>query len=190
MDREQIKLRRGERVVWEGMPEPHYIFLAFVIRFLVGWSVIIACLASAYYFTAWILIPGLPVILVAGWRLDEARLTWEKDSTTRYAVTNRRAIITQEKPRKAIETVSPNDIGQVEFRNSRFGVADVLFKHYLSGARFGPDAHIRYISTGFLRTKDRDGARDALEAISTMDPRDRLPPDKVKIINVSPAISK
>lgn len=186
----QVKLRRGERIVWQGTPEPHYVFAAFAIRFVVGWSVIFACIASVIYISLWMLIPAVPLFFAAGLWADDARVTREKDITTWYAVTNRRAIVSQEKPRQDVRSFMPNNIGQVEFRNSRFGVTDVLFNHAFRGVSFGPDGHTKCVSTGFLRTRDRDGARDALEAISNMDPRDRLPSDKVEIINITPAIPR
>lgn len=186
----QTQIRPGERIVWQGRPEMSYVVPAFVVRSVIWWSAIIGCVAAAIYVSWWLLIPALPVFLLAGWRLDDARTTFEKDRGTRYAVTNRRALITQDRSGTAIETFSPGEIEQVEFRNCRFGVTDVLFNHEFRGAKFGPDAHVKVISTGFLRIRDHEGARKALEAISDVEPRHRVPAEKLKIINITPAILK
>ena len=186
----QAQLRRGEHVVWRGQPEPTYVLTVFLVRAAICWSIIVASIAGPIYLSWWLLIPALPAFLIAAWRLDEARITAQKDDTTRYTVTDRRALITQENPSRAVETFVPGEIEQVAFRNCRFGVTDVLFNHEFRGAKFGPDAHIKVISTGFLRIKDREGAREALEAISDVEPRHRIPPGKLKIINITPAILK
>ena len=186
----QTQIRPEEDIVWRGQPELSFIIAAYTARMVLWWSVIIGCIAVAIYISWWLLLPFLPAFVLAAWRLDNARTTFEKDRGTRYAVTNRRALITQDRSGTAVETFSPGEIEQVEFRNSRFGVTDVLFNHEIRGAKFGPDAHVKVISTGFLRIRDHEGARVALEAISDVEPRHRIPPGRLKLINITPAILK
>ena len=186
----RFKAGPSECIVWEGAPDKRYIVTVFVARYVIWGAVAVASAFSVFYISWWLLILALPVYLFAAWRCEEARATFVKDRSTRYAVTNRRAVITQEKPVKATKTFKPNEIGQVEFRGNHLGVTNVLFNHDYRGAKFGPDAHVKFVSTGFLRIRDRDGAKNALEAISELEPRHRVSPDKMKIIKIWPAITE
>jgi hypothetical protein len=174
-------LEPGERLMWHGRPNVERlvgrklgsIFIAgagvglmllWAWYALAGTSVIGAFVALMFVAFAAILAHGKYREVIAA-------------RTTRYAVTDRRALIVSGRPLRTSHVFLPGEIGPLETRNDVHGVGDVLFRHTVKIGHFG---RRRTESDGFIGIAEIGKARDALAALMERagdDPTIRLAPD-------------
>ncbi len=174
-------LEPGERLVWHGRPNVERlvgrkfggIFIAGAgIGLLLIWAWNSIVDGSVMGIFVALLFIAFAVILAHGKFRDvmDAR-------TTRYAVTDRRALIVSGRAMATQRVFPPDAIGPFETRNEVHGVGDLMFCHTIKIGHFG---HRRTESDGFIGITEIGKARDALSALmkrAADGPAIRLAPD-------------
>ena len=163
-------LEPGERLLWHGRPDSNrlvrrqYLWCFFAGAFF-GLS-LIWCWASwqqgtvlSMFIGVAFAAMGLAVVYSKAREILNAR-------TTRYLVTNRRAVVIAGKSDQVLESFSPSEIGAIEIRPVDDDFSDVLFNREprLRGYR-----GVTTEGTGFYGLADPQQARQALETLAKGD---------------------
>ncbi len=174
-------LESGERLVWHGRPNVERlvgrklggIFVAGAgVGLMLLWAWYALAGGSAIGIFVALMFVAFAAILAQGKFRDviDAR-------TTRYAVTDRRALIVSGRGMKTRRVFAPDEIGPLEVRNDVGGAADLMFRHTNKIRQFG---RRRTDSDGFIGIADIGKARAALMALMERadgPPTIRLAPD-------------
>ena len=174
-------LEPGERLTWHGRPNVDRlvgrklggIFIAGAgVGLLLLWAwYAIAGGSAISVFVALIFVAFAALLAHGKFReVLDAR-------TTRYAITDRRAIIVSGRAMNTRRVYLPDAIGPLETRNEINGVGDLLFSHTIKVGHFG---RRRTESDGFIGIADIGKARHALSALmesGSGGPAIRLAPD-------------
>lgn len=176
-----VLLEPGERLIWHGRPNVERlvgrklggIFVAGAgVGLLLLWAWYAFAGGSAISSFVALMFVALAAILAHGKFREvlDAR-------TTRYAVTDRRAIIVSGRAMNARRDYLPDAIGPLETRNEIHGAGDLLFNHTIKIGHFG---RRRTESDGFIGIAEIAKARRALSALmesGSRGPAIRLAPD-------------
>ena len=159
-------LEPDERLMWHGRPNVERlvgrklggIFVAGAgLGLLLLWAWMSVASGSVTGGFVALLFVGLAAILAHGTFRDvmDAR-------TTRYAVTDRRALIVAGRAMDIRRVFTPEEVGPLETRNEVHGVGDLMFSHTVKIGHFGRQ---RTDSDGFIGIAEIGKARDALAAL-------------------------
>lgn len=168
MDNIDTLLEPGERLLWHGQPDVNRL-----VRRQYGWCFFAGAFMGLSLIWAWgsaqrgtavslfvallFVLAGLAVLFAKVREIMAAR-------TTRYMVTDRRAVIVSGKQTPKIDTVEPRDIGPIEITNVKDDHGDVLFRHV---ERFQELRGRKVESSGFIGIVETGKARQALERLAS-----------------------
>lgn len=159
-------LEPDERLMWHGRPNVERlvgrklggIFIAGAgVGLLLLWAWNSAVGGSVMGLFVALLFVALAIMLAHGRFRDvmDAR-------TTRYAVTDRRALIVSGRTMQTQRIFTPDAIGPLETRNEVHSVGDLMFCHTIKIGHFG---RRRTDSDGFVGISEIDKARNALTTL-------------------------
>lgn len=167
MDRIEALLEPGERLLWHGRPDTNRL-----VRRQYGWCFIAGAFFALSLIWAWaswqrgtvvsifvgllFAAGGLAVVIGKAREIIAAR-------TTRYFVTDRRAVVVSGRPARITESFGASEIGVIEIRPVKDEFNDVLFNREprLRGYR-----GVTTEGTGFYGLVDPARARRALETLA------------------------
>ena len=160
-------LEPGERVLWHGRPDVNRL-----VRRQYGWCFFAGAFLGLSLIWAWdsaqrgtavslfvamlFILAGLTVLYSKVQEIMAAR-------TTRYMVTDRRAVIASGKQAQNVDSVAPYDIGPIEIANVKDEIGDVLFRQVEKFPEFGG---LKRERSGFIGIIETGPARRALEELA------------------------
>ena len=160
-------LEPGERLLWHGRPDANRL-----VRRQYGWCFFAGAFLGLSLIWAWdsaqrgtavslfvamlFILAGLTVLYSKVQEIMAAR-------TTRYMVTDRRAIIASGKRSLKVDSVAPVDIGPIDVANIKDDIGDVLFRQVESFPEFGG---LKRERSGFFGITETVQARRALEQLA------------------------
>lgn len=121
----------GERLIWAETSLAGSARRRVLPISVLGWLFLVltlAWLAKAAIASFWLLIMGLPFLLVA---IALSLLPWWWPSVTRhtiYAISDQRLLIIQTWPRRRVTSYGPDDIDVVERQERKDGSGDLIFR--------------------------------------------------------------
>jgi hypothetical protein len=167
VERIEAFLEPGERLLWHGRPDTNRL-----VRRQYGWCFFAGAffgLSLIWTWASWqrgtvvsifvgllIAVGGLAVVIAKAREILNAR-------TTRYFVSDRRAVVVNGNPGTLTESFGPDEIGVIEVRPVKDALNDVLFNREprLRGYR-----GVSTEGTGFYGLADPAAARRALETLA------------------------
>lgn len=160
-------LQPGETLLWHGRPDVGRLVGAklagcFLAGAGVGLSLLWAWYAAARGTAVGLFVALLFLALGLGVGIAKTREVLAA-RTTRYAITDRRALIVSGRTMAEIRDFAPDDIGPLETCNLVHGVGDLLFHHVGRIRGFGG---WRTESRGFIGIAEIGKAREALIALN------------------------
>ena len=167
MDSIDTLLEPGERLLWHGRPDVNRL-----VRRQYGWCFFAGAFLGLSLLWAWdsaergtavalfvamlFILAGLAVLYSKVQEIVAAR-------TTRYMVTDRRAVIASGEQPPKVDSVAPVDIGPIEVANVKDEIGDVLFRQVETFPEFGG---LKRERSGFIGIAETVQARRALEQLT------------------------
>jgi hypothetical protein len=170
------ELEPGEKVVWEGRPNPNRMmlkampimlfgipFLSFSIFWMAMAGGIVVAKGPRLGPQTFFVLFGLPFVLVGLGMVTSPLLFRWKATRTAYVVTDRRAIMFEGGVRTTIRSFTPDQLGQITRNQRADGSGDIIFREEVRIGRNGT-RHITRI--GFLEIPE---VRDVERLIRALD---------------------
>ena len=167
MDSIDSLLEPGETLVWHGRPDKDRLVRkqygrcffagAFLgLSLIWAWASLQRGTAVSFFVALLFAAAGLFVVIAKTREIMAAR-------KTRYVVTDRRAVIVVNWKTPSIQSYAPKDIGPIEIKNDKDGLADVIFNQSFEHADF---TGLRRATNGFIGISDPQKAKAALEVLA------------------------